>query len=686
MKISVRWLSDYVTMKPPIEAVANSLTMAGLEVEKLVPICGGKDHLFEIEITTNRPDWLSHIGVAREIAAIENLTLRLPEIDEQTSRKMPPGWKVELKDKDGCPYYTGVVLEGVEQNPTPDFMRDRLEACGVRCINLIVDITNYVLLETGQPLHAFDADLLGGREVVIRRARKGEKFTAINGHVYDCRNEDLVIADHDRATALAGVMGGADSEVSDKTRNIFLESAFLHPGRVRSTSKHHAITSESSYRFERCVDPEGVDFARSRALYFLKKYAKPRFVSSVIKVGQKPAGKNGLIHLTAGEVEKTLGVAIKPSQIAAFMRRLGLDVKDKGVGSFSVRIPSFRSDLVMPVHLIEEIARLYGYENIPSALPSLVPHELLDDPLLKVEETARHYFTAAGLYETVTFSLISEQSFPPDYNIEESIRIVNPQNKELNRLRPMLLPSLMEVLKKNANQGAVSMPFFEIANTYRKETASGKKTHEEKALGIIIAGLRYEKGWADTDSREFAFYDLKGMVAAFLETLGIADVSFSKGEYTALEGLSSESIKAGDNTVGLVGEVQPQYARKWDLESRVYYAEISLAETQSHVAWVRRFQDLSRFPSIQRDLAVVVAESVKAGAVLEEIKSHEKELIKNVEVFDLFRGGRIPKGCKSLAFRVTYQSGDKTLVSEEIQKLHTDIAKAVSGKFQATFQ
>ncbi|MFH0985687.1 MAG: phenylalanine--tRNA ligase subunit beta, partial [Candidatus Omnitrophota bacterium] len=358
MKVSTNWLKDFVELAPPLSRVAERLTLAGLEVKKCETLTHPVDTLFEIEITSNRPDWLSHWGVAREIAAVENLSLKNPTVDTEAGKTPPPGWKIQLKDVEGCPYYSGVLIEGITETKTPEFIVNRLLACGIRSINLIVDITNYVLLEVGQPLHAFDADLIRGKEIMVRKPKKDEKFTIINGTVIELKPEDLLIADSERAVALAGVMGGKDSEISDKTRNVFLESAFFHPGRIRKTSFNHQLGTDSSYRFERRVDPEGVDLGRGRALALIQKYAKPRHISAVIKAGEKPQLAVKTVNLRADEVRSVLGVEIKTSQIVLILGRLGFHVKQHSEGVWTVGVPSFRSDITRPIDLVEEIARI----------------------------------------------------------------------------------------------------------------------------------------------------------------------------------------------------------------------------------------------------------------------------------------------------------------------------------------
>ncbi len=683
MKLSVSWLKDLVAIRPPIEGVAEKLTLAGLEVKSVRPSPDKKDTVFEIEITSNRPDWLSHIGTAREIAAVESLGVKLPEIDLHDSHQSAAGWKIHLRELKACPYYTGVLIEGVEMAPTPDFMKERLEACGLRSINLIVDITNYVLLEIGQPLHAFDADLLKGKELQIRYARPKEKFTAINGAVCELEAQDLVIADAQNALALAGIMGGKDSEVSVRTRNIFLESAYFHPHGVRQSSKRHALSSDSSYRFERRVDPEGVDFARQRALYLIRKYAKPRFISSVLKAGEAPKPAVNHIHITAHDIRRVLGTDLKPHAITSVLNRLGLEAKQKSQEAWDVSIPSFRSDLLSPIDIVEEIARIYGYDQIPAVLPVRAPVPYEPNPLLKAETRLRDFFSGAGLYETVTFSLIGNAGLS-DADLEGAVKLVNPMHKEMCWMRPVMVPSLLQVVRKNFDQSAECVPVFEIANIYRM-SADGKKTEERKVAALALSGKHRPKTWMDPE-REVTFFDLKGVVEAAFEVLGVRGVSFEDAEHPLLETGSVQRIVLNGEVLGVLGEVRQGLRKIWDVEPSVYFAELNLEAAVRNQQETAVFRALARFPAMKRDLALVVPESTRAGDIQNQIVSMGEGLIRKVEVFDVFRGGRIPKGYKNIAFRVVYQSPEKTLLSDDVQKLHFSIADAVAQRFQATFQ
>ncbi len=705
MKISTNWLKDFVTLAPPFARIAERLTLAGLEVKKCEALTQPADTLFEIEITSNRPAWLSHWGVAREIAAVETLSLKNPVLDPETGRVPPPGWKIHIKDAAGCPYYTGVLIEGITEFKTPDFIVNRLLACAIRSINLVVDITNYVLLEVGQPLHAFDADLIQGKEIQVRKPKQGEKFTVINGAQIELRPDDLVIADSDRAVALAGVMGGKDSEINERTRNVFLESAFFNPGRVRKTSRAHQLSSESSYRFERRVDPEAVDVGRSRAVALIQKYGKPRHISAVIKAGEKPQLEVKSIHLRFEEVTQVLGVEVKPSQIALILTRLGLHVKqhtsggsagetaehsrspstlNKERGSWTVGIPSFRPDLTRPIDLVEEIARIYGFENIPETLPARPPLSVGENPRLSLERKIRYFLSGAGLSEAVTFSLVSDEGLDPEKDLQHAVRIVNPLQHGLHWMRPTFVTSLLNVIRKNVNAGADSVQIFEIANIYGAP-AGGKHPVEERTCAIALYGKKAVQSWLDA-ARAVTFYDLKGYVEAVLTSAGCQERCVAKIEKSYFAGQGAEEIRVWQTPVAFLGEVSGELLKKWDLKEPVFYAEISLEKLMEHAQKIPAFKEWPRYPAIERDLSLVVKESVKSGDLMREIQGMGEGLIREVSLFDLFRGKRVPEGCKNLAFRVVYQSPERTLVSEDVQKVHEKIAQSLVQKYQVSFQ
>ncbi|MDD5227053.1 MAG: phenylalanine--tRNA ligase subunit beta, partial [Candidatus Omnitrophica bacterium] len=500
----------------------------------------------------------------------------------------------------------------------------------------------------------------------------------------DLKSEDLVIADSDRAVALAGVMGGKDSEISEKTRNVFLESAFFNPGRVRKTSRAHQVSSDSSYRFERRVDPEGVDLGRSRALALIQKYAKPRHISAVSKAGERPQLDVKTVHFRTEEVKQVLGVEIKSSQIVSILTRLGLDAKPHSEGVLKVGIPSFRPDLVRSVDLIEEIARIYGFENIPETLPSRSPISVGESPRLSLERKIRQFLSGAGLCETVTFSLISEDGLDPVKDLKQAVQIVNPLQHGLHWMRPTMVTSLLNVIQKNVNAGADSIPLFEIANVYSMPDAH-KHPVEERICAIALYGKKTTQTWRDA-ARPVTLYDLKGYVEAILKSVGCGDLCVAQVQKSYFAEGMAEELRTWQTPLAFLGQVSAELLKKWDLKEPVYYAEISLGKLLPQSQQIRTFKEWPKYPAIERDLSIVVKDSVKSGDLTGEIRGLGQGLIREVDLFDLFRGKRVPEGYKNLAFRVLYQSPERTLVSDEVQKIHDRIAQTLVQKYQALFQ
>ncbi|MBI3316984.1 MAG: phenylalanine--tRNA ligase subunit beta [Candidatus Omnitrophica bacterium] len=684
MKVSLDWLHDYVSFRGDGAAMAEKLTLAGLEVKKIEERADLQDKVFETEITSNRPDWLSHIGVAREIAAVCHQKLKLPQIKKRASSKIAPKWTLQIQDREGCPYYTGIYLGGIKQVETPVLIRKRLEACGLRPINFIVDITNYVLLETGQPLHAFDADRLKGNKIVVRRAKPQEKFAAINENHYELYPEDIVISDTENPCALGGVMGGKESEIDSETKNIFLESAFFNPRFIRRTSRRLGLSSDSSYRFERRVDPQGVDFSRQRAVDLICHYACPETVGPVIRAGKKPGVKVRNLKLSAKELEGILGFKIPEKNVLNILTRLGFQIKRISKGAWRITLPSYRGDVSAPVDLVEEVARIYGYEKIPESLPSRPPLLDQDSFAQDLETRARQVLCGIGFHETITVSLISKNYLANPEILNKAISVQNPQNKDLCWMRPTFLPSFLQVIKRNVDFGSKQVLLYELSNLYQKPVRPSLAS-EKRVLGLALAGKWSLKNWVDAE-REVTFYDLKGTLEHLFASLGIPKICYERSSHPLLKTHNSESLQTHGTTLGILGEVSAQEIKHWDFEGEVFYAEIFLEALASLGKKLTLVREIPKFPAMERDLAICVPESVPSGELEEEMRKLGGSLLTKIELFDLYRGGRVSPGHKNLAYRLTYQSYERTLLSEEIQSLHHKIANSLALKYQATFQ
>jgi len=679
MKLSCKWLKDYVAWTGSVKSVSDELTMAGLEVQETYEVASSKDQCLDIEITSNRPDWLSHVGVAREIATLQGANLSLPPYANKV-KLGEKGPKVASVDKELCPYYTTCLLEDVEFGAAPDFIRERLDAVGVRSINLIVDVTNYVLLEWGQPLHAFDSDRLVGDVITARAAKKGEKFVAINESEYELSAQDLVIADGEKAIALAGVMGGLNSEVTSRTRNILLESAYFKSSCVRRMSQRFNLVSDSSYRFERGVDPEGVDIARERAIHLILKYAKKvGKVHRVVKAGKAPV-KPRTIRFPLSDIERTLGIKIPQAKVRTYLNSLGLKAVKANGEIFNVKVPSFRADVQQPIDLIEEIARIHGYDKLPDSMPVLEPAYVEEPRIQAVENKARELVIGAGYYETITFSLISEAIFEKlKIDTARFTRIVNPQNKELVLMRPTLLPSLMDVVKTNNYHGnGPDLRFFEVASIYGEEK-KGKLCEEFTTLGLALSGAQVPH-WQDK-GRGHSIYDIKGLLEKLLSLAGVSAWSFEPVEDAFLsEGL--ELVVKGQ-TIGRLGKAVSAVKDYYDVKDDVFLAEVNLTQLAKCYSDDRQYTAPSKYPPSLRDIAIILDEHVRAEEVLGIIRSIHGDWIRHADVMDLFTGKQIPKGKKSLAFSITYQAPDRTLSNEMVTELHDKVIAAVLEKFKA---
>ncbi len=679
MRICLSWLNEWVNLsnvKP--EELAERLTLAGLEVK-----LGGRDphtgeQVFETEVTTNRPDWLSHRGVAREIAAVLKRPLKSVPFHAAKKRAPAKNFSVLTQDPKGCPYYSAVLLQDIESPETPDWMARRLAACGLRPIHFLVDVTNYVLLEWGQPLHAFDLERLSGTRLEARRARAGESLTAIDGRSYPLKPEDVVIADGKGPVALGGLMGGVASEVSGKTRSILLESAWFDPRAVRRTSLRLALRSESSYRFERGVDPEGVEEARQRAVYLITQHAKVRSVSAVLRSGGLRRAPRS-ITFDYGQGRRWLGADLQESEVKETFKRLGLRFSAAGKRSVRVSVPSWRGDLARPIDLLEEVARLRGYERIEGTLPAREPLLFPVHPLLDLEERVRDAASGLGLSEAVTFSLVSKKAHEPYWSA--FVELSNPQSEARDALRPSLVLSLAEAVAGNVRLGNRDVRLYEVAKTYQPNPG-GKLPHERATFSMVLSGSR-PSSWMDP-ARAYTLFDLKGIAGRLLESLHLSALAWRAQDHPVLEPSRALALEVSGRRVGFAGEVCERACKGLALNDPVFAFELDLEELLPLIRETVHFDEPARTPATRQDMAFVIHAAVPVGDVMEELAARGGRLLKLVELLDVYEGEHVPKGKKSLAFALHYQDRDRTLTTEEALRLHAQIFKALQDRFQVT--
>lgn len=664
MKYSYRWLKDYVGFEWEPDELARRMTLAGLEVGQLEPV--GDDVCLHVEVTSNRPDWNGHLGAAREIAALTGNFVQRPDAAPRRSDKGAPV-QVEVQDAAACPRYTAQLIKGVKVGPSPDWLQQRLTTVGLRPINVIVDVTNYVMLEYNQPLHAFDYDKLKGGRIVVRRAAKGESMLALDGKKYALTREDLVIADAERPVAVAGVMGGEETEIDTRSVNVLLESAAFDPVRVRTTSRRLGLASDSSYRFERGVDVSAVMEVSNRAAQLIVELAGGEVVGGATDVGTQ-GDEPAVVTLTYGGLRKALSLDVGLAVIEQKLASLDLEIVETGREGIRVRVPGFRPDLRVEVDLIEEVARLHGLDKIPTkpAFPVRVPR--YDARAARIK-TVHDVMTGAGYFECLAESFLLNRldEYQHLWNTLPALTVRNPIRAEQAMLRKSLLPSLLLLRKNNENAGNRDVRLYEVAHVYHCEDPSAGRIKEPEMLGIL----------GDVD-----FAAMKGLVTALLSTLHIDEEPvYAPVRNALLE--SAASISFGKEVVGYLGRASKGAVKAAGLKNTPWLAELRVDKLFEKAPEALRYKEGHRYPPVLRDLAIVVKESVRWRDVLDTVRAAGGDLLRDARFFDLFRGDKIGAGNKSLAFSLVYQAPDRTLTAAEVDEVQSKILAALKTKLAA---
>jgi phenylalanyl-tRNA synthetase beta chain len=683
----------------------------------------GGDVVFDLEITPNRSDWNSVIGIAREIAAVTGNKLKMPVCSGAvsaptavTDRRYSAAdlVSVRLDDPDLCPRYTARVVKGVKIGPSPDWLRSMLEKVGIRSINNVVDVTNYVMLEIGQPLHAFDYHLIakgkdGKPTIVVRRAKAGEEFITLDGQKHKLGTENLLIADEAKGIALAGVMGGQNSEIKDNTVDVLIESAYFSPTNIRRTSKTLGLRTDASYRFERGADIDINGWAGARCAQLILETAGGQLAEGLVDAYPKPVEPKQ-ITLRHHKVNELLGIELRPEEIEFYLGQLGLKTagrKARPVGAnaapepVTFQIPTFRVDLKREVDLIEEVARLHGVDKIPSTPPRGAMGTNAFDATHDVLAEARRILSGLGLNEAQGQTLVSSAeplspgSSAPGCRVSsaEVVALANPLSSDMDVLRPSLLPGLIHSLRHNISRKNYDVALFEVGRVFRVAQASlpvktqtGGLCHkEERRVAIALTGQRALPFWSGSErDAKFDACDLKGVLEEFFEQFGLRGMTFARqAESTALF-LESAVILQGKNQVGEFGQLSPVLAKKYDLRDAVLLAELNLDLLLARRNPAKSFKPLPAFPAIRRDVAMIVPEATTHDAVLQVVKQTKPANLEAVELFDVFRGKNVPEGQKSLAYAFTYRAADKTLTDAEANTAHTKIVEAFKAQLQAT--
>ncbi|MGB9627660.1 MAG: phenylalanine--tRNA ligase subunit beta [Thermodesulfobacteriota bacterium] len=640
-------------------------------------VLGLKDVILNLSITPNRPDCLCVIGVAREIAALTHQKVRYPKIllsdqgDEIHQRT-----SVTILDPDLCPRYVARMIEGVKIGPSPLWMKNRLEKVGIRSINNVVDVTNYVMMEYGQPLHAFDFELLEEGRIVVRRAQQGESFFTLDGVKRTLTQEMLVICDGVKPVAIAGVMGGLNSEIKEDTKVVLLESAYFSPMENRWTSKQLGLETEAAYRFGRGIDYGGCVTAANRAAQLIQESTGGRVLEGVIDAYPKVIKPNP-IRLRVKRIHQILGIEVSSEKVKDYLKSLELEVAEGDGEDFIVHPPTFRRDLEREIDLIEEIARMDGYENIPTTLPQGSPSGEERSKNLLIEKKAIDLLLHQGYHEVITYSFTSPSScdflgLRPDDPRRKQIRILNPLTEDFSVMRTSLIPGLLEVARYNISRKNLNLKLFELRKVFLYQEGE-KLPKEVKFLTGLAMGMDHEPHWA-YPLRAIDFYDIKGAIENILEELQVKKVKFIKAkDIPYLHPGKASRLFVEEKEVGVLGEVHPDVLNHYGIHERIYLFEIDFEELVRRAGEGRRFQPLPKFPEVYRDLSVVVREEIEAEKIGEAIWGVKEPLIQEIRLFDVYQGPPIPKGKRGVSYRIRYQAPDRTLTDEEVNQIHEKV-------------
>jgi phenylalanyl-tRNA synthetase beta chain len=699
MDISYNWLRELVDVGLEPRELAERLTMAGLAVDSVHE--AGDDHVLEFDLTSNRPDCLSHLGIARETAALTGARVTLPDLTAKGVRgKADELTSVSIEDEDLCPRYAARIVRGVKIGPSPEWLVHRLQAIGQRPINNVADITNFVMHEMGQPLHAFDLAKIIERRIVVRRARVGEMIRTLDGVLRSFDEEMLVIADAERAVAIAGVMGGEDTEISAATTDVLVESAYFNPQSVRRTSKRLGLQTEASYRFERGVDYEGVRRAQDRCVALICELAGGTATVDAIDVYPKHIAPPN-VAFRPRRVEELTGLSVSAEESLRILSSLGFE---RGVDEgerLSFGVPTWRTDVSIEEDLVEEVARIYGYDKIGEALPpSPVTGEYLAGD--RRRRAARQVLTASGFNEAINISFIDESgAINESETADESgegrfevvpglmknegagafVRLSNPIVEGARLMRPTLLPGLLESLRRNFNHGTRNVRLFETGRVFAASEDGEVRPNEVEAFALVVTGQALEEGRAT--AVELDFYDLKGALESAADAMRVGGLEFEPASVRHLREGQSARVTLKGAAVGTLGRLSEEVSSLYKFRQPVYVAEVSLTALLTSGEEPARYAPLPRFPSVVRDVSLLADRRAGFGEMRRAVLSLGMEECRGVALVDVYEGGNVPEGKRSVTLRVEYRADERTLRDEDADEMHARVVAALEGEFGA---
>lgn len=639
------------------------------------------DEVLELGLTPNRSDCLSMLGVAYEVAAILGRDVKLPSIDvKENNEKASDNISIKVDAKDDNPLYVARVVKNVKIGPSPLWMQTRLMAAGIRPHNNVVDITNYLLLEYGQPLHAFDYDRLGSKEIVVRRAKLDETMVTLDDVERKLSPDHLVITNGTEPIALAGVMGGANSEVRDDTTTVLIESAYFNGQTVRNASKDHGLRSEASARFEKGIDPNRTRAVADRAAALIAEYANGEIVGEPVEVDSIQI-EQAVISIKLERINKVLGTNITNEEVGKIFTNLQFQFTEDN-NEFIVTVPTRRGDITIEEDLIEEVARLFGYDHLPTTLPvgTFTPGKLTEYQAKR--RKVRAYLEGAGLYQAITYSLTSAEK-AESFLIEKGtpIKLAMPMSEDRSTLRLSIVPHLLEAAKHNLARQIENVALYEIGSVFIKHDSAELPVEKEHLAGAV-SGLWHNHSWQG-EKKPVDFFVIKGILEGLFVLLGINDrVEYIAAEKDGLHPGRTADILLDKQSIGYIGQVHPEVQKEYDLKE-TYVFELSLVEMLNAVVNEVKYTPIQRFPSMSRDIALVVEKDVPAGDIGRVIENAGGKLLKEVSIFDLYEGEHMEPGKKSVAFTLKYLDPERTLTDEEVTKAHDQVLKAIEEQTSA---
>jgi phenylalanyl-tRNA synthetase beta chain len=684
MLISHNWLKDYTETALTPQELREKLTMVGLAIDAVEE--HDSDAVLDVEVPSNRPDCLSHIGIAREVTVIEGKQLRQPEIKPfQTEGRASELTSVEIKDADLCPRYAARLVRGVKIGPSPEWLVKRLETIGQRSINNVADITNYVLHEMGQPLHAFDFHKLGGRRIVVRRAIPGEKLKTLDGVERELTSEMLVIADAERAVALAGIMGGEESEISSATTDVLIESAYFDPNSVRRTARALGMDTDASRRFERGADREGVLRAQERCVQLICELAGGVASEDAIDVYPRPVEPRK-IYLRPERVRELTSLSVPPADAVRILTGLQFEVTDSEERLLCT-VPSWRIDVEQEEDLVEEVARHTGFDKIGSELPpSSASGEY--QPTEMKQRLLRRAFNAFGFDEAINFSFIEPQTqFVPIFSLSDDAEsdqplLKNPIIEEAAFMRATLLPGLLNSLRHNLNHGLRDVRLFELGRVF-SPTLPGELPGEGLALGVVATGGAIEANKAQAE-RELDFFDLKGALETAVDWMTLSPLSFTQTSSRHLRPGQAALIKLSDGTaIGTIGRLAESVAAGYKFRNPVYVMELDLETLLNGPARAIQYSTLPRYPSVLRDISLPLNRNIPLDDVLNALRQEPVADFRSVKLVGIYEGGIVPPSKRSVTIRLEYRSDERTLRDEEVEERHRQVMAFLAETFMA---